>query len=71
MVNVVWRNPSDTLRVAEIGGKYYPYTWSLRNAQVYRCGAGGSYDFAIHTEEGIKCVSRPFETLEKAKKAAY
>jgi len=66
MVNVVWKNPTDITRVAEIDGKFYPYNWSLERAQV----TFGN-NFAGHTNSGIKYVSRPFDTLKQAKAAIY
>ena len=68
-MNVVYSedlNESGTVmnRVAEIGGKFYPYRFSLRTAQVTR-----GKSFGNHSEEGVKFVSEPHKSLESAKKA--
>jgi hypothetical protein len=51
------------IRIAEIDGKFYPYSFSLRTAQVTL-----GDEFGLHNEFGIRYVSRPYDTLEQAKK---
>lgn len=68
-MNVVFNhyvNESGTvmLRVAEIDGKFYPYSFNLNTAQI-RWGKW----FAKHNENGVKYVADPYDTLEAAKKA--
>jgi hypothetical protein len=66
MVEIVYRNQKDSGRIALIDGKFYPYNWSLQNAQV----TWGKW-FAGHSEYGIKYVANPYDTLIQAKRALW
>jgi len=66
-VEVIYRNKRDTLRIAEIDGKFYPYLWDEKAGQ---CRSLDSASFANHSIQGVKYVARQYDTLQKAKKAA-
>jgi len=67
MTNVVYRNKRDTLRIAEISGKFYPYIWDENAGQAR--SLDGQW-FAGHSESGVRYVSKPYKTLDQAKRAA-
>lgn len=68
MLNIVYDqdNPNTDqimARVAEIDGKFYPYTFSLKTAQIT---VSHSNEFAKHSAGGVRAICNGYDKLEDA-----
>lgn len=67
-MNVVYdqSNPNSErimARIAEIGGKFYPYVFNLDRAQIT---VKHSSEFARHSEQGVMAICAGFENITDA-----